>query len=128
MMCRREGSGNTSLQTDKTVVTVDDEPVHEGVSMMSDETIGQGEPDLQALDEYLMSDESPENCMQFSDLDGFLIGTMCPLSVGTTPTSPPSLSKLDHVGRRGLPGGDTLDVVAPQIERMALFGVEGERV
>ncbi len=39
---------------------------------MSDETIGQGEPDLKALDEYLMSDESPENCMQLSDLDGFL--------------------------------------------------------
>ena len=39
---------------------------------MSGETIGQGEPDLKALDEYLMSDESPENCMQLSDLDGFL--------------------------------------------------------
>ncbi len=39
---------------------------------MSGETIGQGEPDLKALDEYLMSDESPENCMQISDLDGFL--------------------------------------------------------
>ena len=39
---------------------------------MSSETIGQGEPDLKALDEYLMSDESPENCMQLSDLDGFL--------------------------------------------------------
>ncbi len=39
---------------------------------MSGETIGQGKPDLKALDEYLMSDESPENCMQLSDLDGFL--------------------------------------------------------
>ncbi len=39
---------------------------------MSGETIGQGEFDLKALDEYLMSDESPENCMQISDLDGFL--------------------------------------------------------
>ncbi len=39
---------------------------------MSSETIGQGEPDLKALDEYLMSDESPENCMHISDLDGFL--------------------------------------------------------
>ena len=39
---------------------------------MSNETIGQEEPDLKALDEYLMSDESPENCMQISDLDGFL--------------------------------------------------------
>ena len=33
---------------------------------------GPGIPDLEALDEYLMSDESPENCMQLSDLDGFL--------------------------------------------------------
>jgi uncharacterized protein len=39
---------------------------------VSDETVGQGKPDLQALDEYLMSDESPENCMGLSDLDGFL--------------------------------------------------------
>jgi uncharacterized protein len=34
--------------------------------------IGPGEIDLEALDAYLMSDESPENCMQLSDLDGFL--------------------------------------------------------
>ncbi len=39
---------------------------------MSNDTIGQDEPDLKAIDEYLMSDESPENCMQLSDLDGFL--------------------------------------------------------
>jgi len=39
---------------------------------VSDETVGQGEPDLKALDEYLMSDVSPKNCMQLSDLDGFL--------------------------------------------------------
>jgi uncharacterized protein len=33
-----------------------------------------GPVDLEALDEFLMSDASPENCMQLSDLDGFLTG------------------------------------------------------
>ena len=28
--------------------------------------------DLKKLDEYLMSDRAPEDCMQLSDLDGFL--------------------------------------------------------
>lgn len=32
------------------------------------------EIDLEALDEYLMSDTSPEDCMLLSDLDGFLTG------------------------------------------------------
>jgi uncharacterized protein len=30
--------------------------------------------DLEALDRFLMSDASPEDCMQLSDLDGFLTG------------------------------------------------------
>jgi uncharacterized protein len=34
--------------------------------------IGPGNIDLEALDAYLMSDASPEHCMQLSDLDGFL--------------------------------------------------------
>jgi uncharacterized protein len=33
-----------------------------------------GPGDLEALDHFLMSDASPENCMQISDLDGFLTG------------------------------------------------------
>jgi uncharacterized protein len=33
-----------------------------------------GPVDLEALDRFLMSDASPENCMQLSDLDGFLTG------------------------------------------------------
>src|SRR5215212_10024551 len=33
-----------------------------------------GPVDLEALDQFLMSDASPENCMQLSDLDGFLTG------------------------------------------------------
>ncbi len=33
---------------------------------MPDEITGQGEIDLKAIDEYLMSDESPDNCMQLS--------------------------------------------------------------
>jgi uncharacterized protein len=33
-----------------------------------------GPVDLEALDQFLMSDASPEDCMQLSDLDGFLTG------------------------------------------------------
>ena len=33
--------------------------------------------DLQVLDAFLSSDESPKNCMQLSDLDGFLTGVIC---------------------------------------------------
>jgi uncharacterized protein len=33
--------------------------------------------DLQALDQYLSSDDSPEDCLLFSDLDGFLTGVLC---------------------------------------------------
>jgi uncharacterized protein len=32
--------------------------------------------DLDALDDYLMSDHSPDNCMGLSDLDGFLTGVV----------------------------------------------------
>lgn len=35
------------------------------------------EIDLEGLDAYLMSDDSPENCMMLSDLDGFLHGVVC---------------------------------------------------
>ena len=35
------------------------------------------ENDLEALDAYLSSDDSPENCMMLSDLDGFLHGVVC---------------------------------------------------
>jgi uncharacterized protein len=31
-------------------------------------------PDIEALDEYLMSDRSPPDCMDLSELDGFLAG------------------------------------------------------
>ena len=33
--------------------------------------------DLEALDGYLSSDDSPENCMMLSDLDGFIHGVIC---------------------------------------------------
>ena len=33
--------------------------------------------DLAALDEYLSSDDSPDNCMMLSDLDGFIHGILC---------------------------------------------------
>ena len=35
------------------------------------------EIDYEALDAYLMSDESPEDCMMLSDMDGFLHGIAC---------------------------------------------------
>ena len=37
----------------------------------------QNELDLERLDDYLSSDESPDNCMMLSDLDGFLHGLVC---------------------------------------------------
>jgi uncharacterized protein len=33
--------------------------------------------DMEALDGYLSSDDSPENCMMLSDLDGFIHGVIC---------------------------------------------------
>jgi uncharacterized protein len=41
---------------------------------MSETLLPAGPVDLEALDQFLMSDASPENCMQLSDLDGFLTG------------------------------------------------------
>jgi uncharacterized protein len=41
---------------------------------MSETRFPAGPVDLEALDQFLMSDASPENCMQLSDLDGFLTG------------------------------------------------------
>lgn len=35
------------------------------------------EIDLEGLDTYLSSDDSPDNCMMLSDLDGFLHGIVC---------------------------------------------------
>ena len=35
------------------------------------------EIDLAALDEYLSSDDSPDNCMMLPDLDGFIHGILC---------------------------------------------------
>ena len=41
---------------------------------MSETPSPAGPVDLEALDQFLMSDSGPEDCMQLSDLDGFLIG------------------------------------------------------
>ncbi len=43
--------------------------------------------------------------------------------IKTTPTSPPRPSKLHHVRRRGLPGGDALDIAAPQVEGVAFLSI-----
>src|SRR4051794_38416669 len=44
------------------------------VRPMSETPPPAGPVDLEALDRFLMSDASPEDCMQLSDLDGFLTG------------------------------------------------------
>ena len=41
---------------------------------MSSPLLGASDFDLDALDAFLMSDRAPKNCMQLSDLDGFLAG------------------------------------------------------
>ena len=56
---------------------------------------------LLALESYLLSQDSPENCLMLSDLDGFLHGVICsperipldewlPLAIGAAPTKVPS--------------------------------------
>lgn len=56
--------------------------------------------DLEALDGFLSSDDSPENCMMLSDLDGFLHGVICspvtipseewmPVALGSAPEDVP---------------------------------------
>jgi len=51
---------------------------------MSETLFPVGPVDLEALDQFLMSDASPENCMQLSDLDGFLTG----IAIGPEPVMP----------------------------------------
>ncbi len=51
---------------------------------MSETLFPAGPVDLEALDQFLMSDASPENCMQLSDLDGFLTG----IAIGPEPVLP----------------------------------------
>ncbi|NDH21232.1 MAG: YecA family protein [Rhodobacteraceae bacterium] len=68
--------------------------------------VGQGyvvmqeEIDLDRLDEWLSSDDSPENCMCLSDLDGFMHGIVCgpvmisveewlPIALGGDPSDVP---------------------------------------
>jgi hypothetical protein len=36
-----------------------------------------GSIDLAALDDFLASDRTPPDCMQLSELDGFLAGIVC---------------------------------------------------
>ena len=40
--------------------------------MVMPPNLGLNQADLEMLDAFLMSDQAPENCMQLSDLDGFL--------------------------------------------------------
>jgi uncharacterized protein len=56
--------------------------------------------DLEALDAYLSSDDSPDDCMMLSDMDGFLHGVICspvmipseewmPVAIGADPADVP---------------------------------------
>ena len=56
--------------------------------------------DLEALDAYLSSDDSPDDCMMLSDMDGFLHGVICspvmipseewmPVALGADPVDVP---------------------------------------
>lgn len=51
---------------------------------MSGSTYPLGGADLEALEAYLMSDRSPPDCMQLSDLDGFLTA----IAIGPEPIPP----------------------------------------
>ena len=57
--------------------------------------------DLQTLDAYLNSDNSPDECLGLSDLDGFLTGVVCcpvvimpsewlPVALGGAPVDVPA--------------------------------------
>jgi len=57
-------------------------------------------PDLESLDKYLSSEDSPDECMMLSDLDGFLHGIVCspvpvpseerlPVALGGSPANVP---------------------------------------
>lgn len=61
------------------------------------------EIDLEALDRYLMSDQSPDDCMMLSDLDGFLTGVV----VG--PEFIPPSEWLPVIWGRGEPGFESDD-------------------
>ncbi len=48
--------------------------------------------DLESLDSYLSSDDSPDDCMMLSDLDGFLHGVACsPVSISADEWMPVAL-------------------------------------
>ena len=75
------------------------------------------DPDLKALDEYLISDDSPENCMQLSDLDGFLTAIV----VGPE-THPAECAGRDPV--EPFPGADRSGIAKPfadGVKEAALF-------
>jgi uncharacterized protein len=57
-----------SVKADKALIPEGADNHRDGTATMTD---------LQALDQYLSSENSPEDCMQLSDLDGFLTGVLC---------------------------------------------------
>ncbi|MEX5578698.1 hypothetical protein DD556_10815 [Phaeobacter sp. JL2872] len=92
--------------------------------------------DLAPLDQFLMSDDSPEDCMMLSDLDGFLHGVVCspaPIpreewlrkALGDAPDNLPKwvVETVEH-----LHGSIAKDLASPSPEPSPIFweGPEGQ--
>jgi uncharacterized protein len=95
----------------------------------------QSEIDLDRLDAFLSSDESPEDCMLISDLDGFLHGVACsplmipaeewmPVALGADPEDVP-LWVLEAIGSLYMSIGEALKTFPPQIEPVFWETAEG---
>ena len=71
---------------------------------MSSPLLGASDFDLDALDAFLMSDRAPEDCMQLSDLDGFLAG----IAIGPLSRSTLRLARRRSALRHGGSGAGSL--------------------
>ncbi len=91
--------------------------------------------DLEDLDAYLSSDESPEDCMMLSDLDGFLHGIACspfpiptsewmPVALGGAPENVPSWA-LEGIAVIFLNIIEGLKADPPEVEPIFWQGPEG---
>lgn len=91
--------------------------------------------DLAALDAYLSSEQSPEDCMMLSDLDGFLHGIACspvlilteewrPVALGASPENVPSWV-LEAIGLIYMNIIDGLTSDPPEVEPIFWQAKEG---
>ncbi|MCV2866829.1 YecA family protein [Defluviimonas sp. WL0075] len=91
--------------------------------------------DLSRLDDYLCSEESPEDCLMLSDLDGFLHGVACsPVTIpvaewmakalgGLPGETPPWVA--EAVGARFIEILDRLNLTPPMVEPIFWEAKEG---